>query len=270
MSQVKTQYSLNFQFEVTTDNIEVAKIYRILAIACHDSHHSHMQVISVVMKMIHCQVIFHLLTLLLLCSIASFQVTQNPQQKLYIKRSTSSQCPFDIQITVRQTLDWYSEHFNASFISKFNTKMLFEEGRHKLKNTITIDNGHNFIMIGNGSVEHSNNGLPQPTSQIYCDKASSAGLFFSNSSNISIKNLELKFCSGQNTHSSWSNMAASLIFDSVQNVSLDQVVISSAKGHALYTKDIFGSNYVVESAFLNSSRHQTFSQSGNARFNFGT
>ena len=204
-------------------------------------------------------------TLLLLCSVA-IPTFQYPQQILYVQRSNNSQCPADIQITECQTLDWFIEHFNTSFTS--NTKMLFEEGRHTLKNSIIVNTCHNFIMIGNGSAEYSSDGLPQPTSRIHCDEASSAGFFFLNSSNISIKNLELKFCSGLNTYHNWHNISASLIFDSVQNISLDQVVVSNAKGHALYTKDIFDSNYVVNSAFLNSSKHQTFSQSGNARFNF--
>ena len=63
---------------------------------------------------------FLILTLLLLCCTASFQVTQNPQQILYVKRDNDSQCPTDIQFTECQTLDWYGENFNASF--KSNTK----------------------------------------------------------------------------------------------------------------------------------------------------
>ena len=123
-------------------------------------------------------------------------------------------------------------------------------------------------MTGDGSAEHYNDGLPQPTSQIHCNNVSSAVLFFSKSSNISIKNLELKFYSGQNTNHNWHNISASLIFDSVQNASMYQLVICSAKGHALYTKDIYGSIKVVDSAFMNSSKHQNLSQSGNARFHF--
>ena len=215
--------------------------------------------------------VFFLLLILQLFSsvaLASFQVTQNQQQILYVKRGNDSRCPTDVQFTECQTLDWYGEHFNVSFT--INVKMLFEEGVHVLKNTIIIDNCHSFIAIGNGDAGKFKDGLPQPTSKIYCDKESSAGFFFSNSTNVTMKNLQFKFCSGQNTHHTWSNISASLMFDSVQHVSLDQVVISSAKGHALYASNIFGSNYVVESAFLNSSRHQNFSQSGNAKFNFST
>ena len=91
-------------------------------------------------------VFFLLLALLLFCPIPSFQVSENQQHILYVKRSNKSQCPADTKITECQTLDWYSAHFNASFMS--NTKMLFEEGGHELKNTITIDNCHSFIMIG--------------------------------------------------------------------------------------------------------------------------
>ena len=223
-----------------------------------------MQIISVVMKVV--QVIF-LLTLLLLYSVAGFQVTQNPQQILYAKKSNSSQCPFDIQITECQMLDWFIEHF--SYFIHISTKMFFEEGRHTLKNTILVDNCHNFTMTGNGSIGRSNDGLPQPTSIIYCDGNNTGpGLLFLNSSNISIKSLELKLCSGQYNHSEWYHVSASLIFDSVQNVFLDQVAISNAKGHALFIMDVSDLIYVVDSAFLSSSTHPNFSQSGNARFNF--
>ena len=57
-------------------------------------------------------IFFLLLALLLLCPIASFQVTENQKLILYVKRSNKSQCPTDIQITECQTLDWYSAHFN--------------------------------------------------------------------------------------------------------------------------------------------------------------
>ena len=93
-------------------------------------------------------VFFLLLALLLFCPIASFQVSENQQLILYVKRSNKSQCPADIQITECQTLDWYSAHSNALFMS--NTKTVFEKGEHELKNTIVIDNCHNFTMIGMG------------------------------------------------------------------------------------------------------------------------
>ena len=73
--------------------------------------------------------------------------------------------------------------------------MLFEAGGHELKNVIMIDNCHNFIMTGSGGAGRSDNGLPQPTSKIYC-QGSNTGLIILNSSNINIKNLELTLCSG--------------------------------------------------------------------------
>ena len=172
--------------------------------------------------------------------------------------------------SVEHCMDWYGEHYYASFTS--NTKMLFEEGRHELRKTLIMDNCHNFIVTGSGSVGRSGDGLPQPTSKIYRKEEANNGLIFSNSSNIRIQNLELKLCSGQYYNSEWSSVSASLIFDSVQKLSLEQVVIGSTKGHTLFMKDVFDSIYVVDSAFLNSSKlkHPDFSQSGNARFNFST
>ena len=125
-----------------------------------------------------------LLPLLQLCSIGSCQVNQNQQQILYVKRINISQCPIDINITECQKLD-------TIVTVASNTNILFEEGLHMLNNTIVVDNCHNFTISGEGSALHSKDGLPQPTSKIYCDKTSSVGLFFSNSSNISIKNLEI-------------------------------------------------------------------------------
>ena len=72
--------------------------------------------------------------------------------------------------------------------------MLFEAGGHELKN-VMIDNCHNFIMTGSGGAGRSDDGLPQPTSKIYC-QGSNTGLIILNSSNSNIKNLELTLCSG--------------------------------------------------------------------------
>ena len=202
------------------------------------------------------------LILLLLSSIHNCQVNQ---QIFYVIRNNTAQCPADVQITRCQTFDWYVEHIDISFIP--NATMLFEEGAYQLKTIIMVDNCHDFTMSGNGSAGHSNDGLPRPTSKIYCDKESTAGLFFSNSSNIKINNLELKFCSGHYYQSGWYFISASLIFDSVQKVSLNQVFVSDVKGYGLYAKDIFDSVHVVDSAFLNSSKHKNFSHNGNARFN---
>ena len=134
---------------------------------------------------------------LLLSCIPICQATHNPQQIFYVVYNSTARCPVDIQIKRCQTFDWYVEHIDISFTS--NTIMLFEEGVYILKKVIVVDNCHDFIMSGNGSAGHSSDGLPQPTStlKIYCEKGSSAGFFFSNSTNISIKNLELRFCSGQ-------------------------------------------------------------------------
>ena len=51
---------------------------------------------------------------------------------------------------------------SASIKIRYKNINLFEEGGHELKNTIVIDNCHNFIMIGNGSAGTFNDGLPQP------------------------------------------------------------------------------------------------------------
>ncbi len=114
------------------------------------------------------QVFFLLLILLVFCSKASSHTTKNLQHILYVKSSNKPQCPADVQFTECQTLDWYGENFNASFLS--NAKMLFEDGEHKLKKTIAIDNCHNFVMTENGSAGTFNDGLPQPTTTVHCDR----------------------------------------------------------------------------------------------------
>lgn len=202
--------------------------------------------------------------------IVSCQVTQYPQQVLYVKKNNASQCPRDIRITKCHTFDWFADHIDSSFVS--NTKLLFEEGKHTLKKVIVVENCHNFTMAGNGRAEHSKDGIPQPTATIFCDNGSTAGFYFSNSSNIKITNIELKFCTGrmrveQGKHH-YNIISASLILYSIQNVSLEQIFISGSKGHALYAEDLFDSIHVADSAFLYSSKNQNFSESGNARLEF--
>ena len=191
--------------------------------------------------------------IMLLC----FQVVHSQQRILYVKNS--SQCPDDT--TECHTLDWYSNNYNVSFIS--NTIMLFEEGTHFLSNFIKVSNCHGFTMTGNGSAMRDSDGLPQPRSKISCSAASTGGLLFYNSSNIHIKNLELRFCSGSYTLKEEYDYAGSLVFVSVLDISLVQVVISNTKGYGLHAVNTFGTNEVYDSAFLNASKHPNIRDSGN-------
>ena len=206
------------------------------------------------------------LPLVILLVFISYKVVWSQQQTLYVKTNSTSPCPDDVRVMHCQTLDWYSNNSNISFTS--NTVMLFQEGIHVLDTFVEISSCHNFSLVGNGSALHHSDGQPHPTSTINCTGAHNGGLLFSNSSNIHIRNLELGFCSGSYTLQEKHDFAGSLVFSSVQDISLDQVVISNAKGYGLHTSNILGANEVLNSAFLNTSLHPNSNNSGNAMFFF--
>ena len=200
--------------------------------------------------------------LLQLCLIP--QVLHGQQQTLCVRASDSS----TLSSECRTFKDWYSNNSNAAFSS--NTMLRFEKGFHLLHIFINISNCHNFAMVGNESAQHNNDGLPQPTSIISCLGAPDAGLIISDSSNIRIHNLEFKFCSGFYTLKEKYSFTASLVFYRVQDMSLDQVVVNSTAGYGIHTVNIYGTNEIMDSAFLNASinEHMNVTRSGNADFYF--
>ena len=193
------------------------------------------------------------------------------QQILYVKVSSDYQCPNDSQIVECQTLDWYTNKSNCNSSFTSNTQMLFQDGVHLLHNFVKVSEYMNFTMAGNGSAIHRSDGYSQPSSIVSCsNKATNSGLYFSYSSNIHIRNLELRSCSGQYTlKTSDSIFAGSLVFNSVQGIIIDQVVIRNAMGYGLHTTEMYGINLVLDSAFLYTTKHKNASDSANAKFFFG-
>ena len=106
-------------------------------------------------------------------------------------------------------------------------------------------------MAGNGSaVYYSSDSHQYPTSWIKCNGASNSGFVFSNSSNVHIYNLKLESCSGQYTLKEKYKNAGALVFIVVENVTLDEIVVSNAMGYGLHTFNVFGANEILNSAFL--------------------
>ena len=150
--------------------------------------------------------------------------------------------------------------------------MLFQEGVHVLRKFVNISKCTNFTMTGNGRAVQSGDGYSQPASTVNCSKESSGGLFFSYSNNIHIRNLELRSCSGQYTlkkKNSNHTFAGSLVFNEVHSITLDQVLIRNAMGYGLHTTDVYGTLYVLDSAFLFTRRIKGIDDSANAKFFFG-
>ena len=203
--------------------------------------------------------------LILFCSCL---VIQSQPQIICVKANDSCQCPNNIKYAMCQTFSWYIKNSSAWF--KTNTVMLFQEGVHSLDAFIEVHNCDNFNMSGYGRAPQSSNGLPKPSSRIRCNGAPKSGLYFSHSTNISVHNLEFESCGGtyyvKKEHHL--NFASSLAFSFVQDMSLDQVVISDAMGYALLTSNIYGTNKVENSAFLHSRKHPYAKGSGNAKFWF--
>ena len=211
--------------------------------------------IAIVLYICHCQ-----------CLVWSYRPTH------YVKLNKSSPCPDFSWIVQCQTLDWYSIYWNESFTS--DTEMLFQEGTHQLSRFIRASDCHNFSLAGNGTALYNGSGHPRPTSTIKCTPAAasgSSGLLFANSSNLSIRNLHFTFCGGlYNLHNTrkYASYAGSLVFNSVQDLTLYQVVVSGGRGYGVHANNVFGNIEVHESAFLNATPHLNVSDSGNAIFYF--
>ena len=61
------------------------------------------------------------------------------------------------------------------------------------------------------------------------------------------------YCGGLYDVTKWVELAGSLIFRSVQDIRLDQIVVSNAIGFGILTSNIFGTNEIVDSVFMNAS-----------------
>ena len=210
--------------------------------------------------------ITHILFLLFLSS----HDATSQQQILYVKVSVDHPCPNNSQIVECQTLDWYANKSNCSFMS--NKQMLFQDGVHLLQKFANFSECMNFTMTGNGSALRTSDGYFQPKSAVYCSKETSSGLFFSYSSNIHICNLEFRYCSGRYTLKQSNRtlqFAGSLAFNDVQDITLDQILIRNALGYGVLTTDVYGTLRVLDSAFLHTRKHKDISDSANAKFFFG-
>ena len=140
-------------------------------------------------------------------------------------------------------------------------------GNHSLGRTIEVKNSHNFTMTGLGNVSHNNEGLPQPTNWINCNKNSKGSIHFIHSSEVRIHKLGLRNCGGNIVQIRRYTISAALSFSLVENVNIEKVVTDYAVGFGIYTQDMYGSNEVLDSAFLCAIKHQ-YTDSGNAKFSF--
>ena len=184
--------------------------------------------------------ITHILFLLFLFS----RDVSSQQQILYVKVSVDHPCPNNSQIVECQTLDWYANKSNCSFMS--NKRMIFQDGVHLLQKFVNVSQCVNFTMTGNGSALRTSDGYSQPTSIVNCSKETSSGLFFSYYSNIRICNLEFRYCSGQYTLKQSNHtlsFAGSLAFNEVQDIILDQILIRNALGYGVHTTDVYGTQH---------------------------
>lgn len=193
------------------------------------------------------------------------------ESHIHYVTSNDTQCPPEVPISLCNTLDWYSQHRDISFIS--NTTMVFLEGIHFLNAFIEVSTCNNFTMIGREDAlsDVSRTGLPQPRSQIICSAASKHGLSFINSSKIHIVNLALNACSGMVTLKHNFKAFVALAFVQVINLTLYHVVINNTKGFGLYCYNVFGEIRVNESMFANAKGDSHLKlYSGNAQFWFGS
>lgn len=199
--------------------------------------------------------------LLLVLLLFSVMVQSQPQQNRYYVRT---QCPNNN--TECQTLDWYCE--NVSHWIKKDTTLLFQKGVHLLDGVLMIKASKNLIMSGEGNISQSADGLPEPTVKIKC--APNSGLHFSQSAGVNMYNLYFESCGGlfhfgRKKHV---QISAALVFLSVQDMHINQVIVNNSKGCGLFTFNMKGSNFLQNSAFLYAKMHPNSSESGNAKISF--
>ena len=206
-------------------------------------------------------VFFANLCFILFCSSTS---AQGQPRLLYVKTYNSHlQCPNNTAYAKCCTFDWYCKNF--SYWCKENTVMLFEEGHHILDSFVDVRDCHNFTMKGTG---HNSIGLHENSSKIVCKGTHNSGLNFSFSTNIQIQNLEFESCGGshflKNNREHHVQVTSCLAFISIENMSIDQVVIRNAFGYTLFARNTNGIIKVTKSAFIQAKKHYQGRESGSA------
>ena len=182
-----------------------------------------------------------------------------------------SECPQDGSTC--QTLDWYNQHSNGSFITS-NTEVRFLEGVHTLSTSIAkVENAYNVTITGFRNASSSRNyveGIQRPISVIKCGTVSiSSGFVFLNSSKIHLKDLGFESCGAKIPLCSETHSAAALSFQHGSNIKLHRVMVDNTRGFGLHTSNVFGLISITESTFTRSMGKETEPVIGNARFRFG-
>ena len=205
----------------------------------------------------------------LLLTFVLFEVLQNTVclNHLYVRAKDQKVCPGHIPPDRCQTLDWYSQHVNTSFVS--DTTMVFLEGHHVLNSFIEVDNCDNFTMTGpQSSVLYDAQGLPLPASWINCSGSSETGIIFTNSSDIQIYNLGFSSCGGRASFYNNFSLYVAVSFYRVSNVALDRVFIDNTTGFGLHCNNVYGCIHITSSVFRNATGDRRNIYSGNAEFWF--
>ena len=98
-------------------------------------------------------VIFNTLSSIVISSYLFFPLLQVVENRVvYVRRGNTSLCPNNVSQC--QTLDWYSQNSNGSFMTD-NTEVRFLEGEHLLSTSIGKQiNCHNLTIIGVGTASH--------------------------------------------------------------------------------------------------------------------
>ena len=176
---------------------------------------------------------------LLILAISIDAVSSGHMYCVFAQNETQS-CP--PQCEVCHTLGYYSKHVDQYFSS--NTTILFLPGIHTLENNTTtlINDVNQLELMGNSSGDVG--------STIQCEGAGS--FFFTNSSNIQIRNLTFINC-GQNFPFDISILCnscrAALAFDTVDTLLISGVTVNCSNGWGVFAKRVYGTVSVLDSMF---------------------
>ena len=189
------------------------------------------------------------------------------RNRLYVRARDQNECPGDIPPDHCQTLDWYSQHVNTSFVS--DTTMVFLKGHHVLNSFIEVNKCNNFTMTGPESSVYDTQGLPLPVSWINCNGSFETGIIFTNSSDIQIYNLGFSSCGGRASFYDNFSLYVAVSFYRVNNLALDRVFIDNTTGFGLHCNNVYGHINVTSSVFRGAKGDNRNIYSGNAEFWFG-
>ena len=209
-------------------------------------------------------------------------LAQEDGHTLYVvpENYNCSSLPLNRGKSVCHPLSFYVENVTQYFTN--NTVMVFTAGKHQLPlppradmPVVNVTGITNFSMIGNGTINYSEERAPLPSSIILCNYNDTNqprnGILFYKTNAIHIENLTIEDCGAKFTvqRPDYFPLVSALTYRESYDVNLTQVRIDGSLGFGLDADRIFGSFRVSNSVFVRSTAYRlglNKNVGGNAKF----